>query len=229
MVDLVSYRRNGHNEIDEPMFTQPLMYRKIRQIKNAMENYSSKLIEEGVVTKEEVNDVNNKYEKICEEAYVKAQQETQIRYKDWLDSPWSGFFEGKDPLKMSKTGIKEETLVHIGKRFSSAPPNAAEFVIHRGIERILKLRMEMVEKRTVDWALAEAMAFGSLLKVGTHPVPVTISGRRRLNDVNRLIDWPLFRKESTCDSAVKMWSAVRSATVTTCSTTRRATSRPTGH
>ena len=93
-MDLVSYRRNGHNEIDEPMFTQPLMYRKIRQIKNGMDKYSAKLIDEGVVTKEEVNDVHNKYEKICEEAYVKAQQETQIRYKDWLDSPWSGFFEG---------------------------------------------------------------------------------------------------------------------------------------
>jgi len=174
VVDLVSYRRNGHNEIDEPMFTQPLMYRKIKQIKNGMDKYSEKLIEEGVVTKDEVTDVKNKYEKICEEAYVKAQQETQIRYKDWLDSPWSGFFEGKDPLKMSKTGIKEETLVHIGKRFSSAPPNAAEFVIHRGIERILKSRMEMVDTRTVDWALAEAMAFGSLLKEGIH---VRLSGQ----------------------------------------------------
>ena len=77
---------------------------------------------------------------------------------------------GKDPLKMSNTGIKEETLVHIGKRFSSAPPNAAEFVIHRGIERILKSRMEMVEARTVDWALAEAMAFGALLKVFRLPL-----------------------------------------------------------
>ena len=101
VVDLVSYRRNGHNEIDEPMFTQPLMYRKIKQIKNGMDKYSEKLIEEGVVTKDEVTDVKNKYEKICEEAYVKAQQETQIRYKDWLDSPWSGFFEGIFPFEIS--------------------------------------------------------------------------------------------------------------------------------
>ena len=94
VVDLVSYRRGGHNEIDEPMFTQPLMYSKIRKMKSVMDKYSAKLIEEGVVTKDEVEDVRNKYEKICEEAYVKAQKETQIRYKDWLDSPWSGFFEG---------------------------------------------------------------------------------------------------------------------------------------
>lgn len=80
-----------------------------------------------------LQDVKDKYEKICEEAYVNARQETHIKYKDWLDSPWSGFFEGKDPLKVSPTGIKEDTLIHIGKKFSSPPPNAAEFVIHKGI------------------------------------------------------------------------------------------------
>jgi len=174
VIDIVSYRRNGHNEVDEPMFTQPLMYRKIRNTKTALDKYSEKLTEEGVVTPEEVKDVKEKYEKICEESYAAARKETHIKYKDWLDSPWSGFFEGKDPLKMSATGVKEDTLVHIGKRFSSPPPNAAEFLVHKGIERILKARMEMVENRTVDWALGEAMAFGSLLKEGIH---VRLSGQ----------------------------------------------------
>ncbi|XP_076753196.1 oxoglutarate dehydrogenase Nc73EF isoform X5 [Xylocopa sonorina] len=174
VIDIVSYRRNGHNEIDEPMFTQPLMYRKIRNTPPVLDKYAKTLIDDNVVTPEEVKDVKDKYEKICEEAYVNARQETHIKYKDWLDSPWSGFFEGKDPLKVSPTGIKEDTLVHIGKKFSSPPPNAAEFVIHKGIERILKSRMEMVEARTVDWALGEAMAFGSLLKEGIH---VRLSGQ----------------------------------------------------
>ncbi|XP_046960325.1 2-oxoglutarate dehydrogenase, mitochondrial isoform X2 [Vanessa cardui] len=173
VIDIVSYRRNGHNEVDEPMFTQPLMYQKIRKTKPVLEIYAERLIAEGVVTAEEVKDVKDKYEKICEDAYNQAKQETHIKYKDWLDSPWSGFFEGKDPLKMSPTGVVEETLVHIGKRFSSPPPNAAEFEIHKGLLRILKARMEMVENRTVDWALAEAMAFGSLLKEGIH---VRLSG-----------------------------------------------------
>ncbi|CAG5027398.1 unnamed protein product [Parnassius apollo] len=173
VIDIVSYRRNGHNEVDEPMFTQPLMYQKIRKTKPVLEKYADQLIAEGVVTAEEVKDVKDKYEKICEDAYNQAKQETHIKYKDWLDSPWSGFFEGKDPLKMSPTGVVEETLVHIGKRFSSPPPNAAEFEIHKGLLRILKSRMEMVENRTVDWALAEAMAFGSLLKEGIH---VRLSG-----------------------------------------------------
>ncbi|XP_050464687.1 2-oxoglutarate dehydrogenase complex component E1 isoform X3 [Cataglyphis hispanica] len=174
VIDLVSYRRNGHNEIDEPMFTQPLMYRKIKKTPPVLDKYSTSLINDGVVTPEEVKDVKDKYEKICEEAYNNARQETHIKYKDWLDSPWSGFFEGKDPLKVSPTGIKEDTLVHIGKKFSLPPPNAAEFVIHKGIERILKARMEMIEARTVDWALGEAMAFGSLLKEGIH---VRLSGQ----------------------------------------------------
>ncbi|XP_061936224.1 2-oxoglutarate dehydrogenase complex component E1 isoform X6 [Apis cerana] len=174
VIDIVSYRRNGHNEIDEPMFTQPLMYRKIRNTPPVLDKYAKTLTDDGVVTSEEVKDVKDKYEKICEEAYVNAKQETHIKYKDWLDSPWSGFFEGKDPLKVSPTGIKEDTLTHIGKKFSSPPPNAAEFVVHKGIERILKSRMEMIEARTVDWALGEAMAFGSLLKEGIH---VRLSGQ----------------------------------------------------
>ncbi|XP_015438559.1 PREDICTED: 2-oxoglutarate dehydrogenase, mitochondrial isoform X1 [Dufourea novaeangliae] len=174
VIDIVSYRRNGHNEIDEPMFTQPLMYRKIKNTLPVLDIYAKSLISDGVVSPEEVKDVKDKYEKICEEAYTNARQETHIKYKDWLDSPWSGFFEGKDPLKVSPTGIKEDTLVHIGKKFSSPPPNAAEFVIHKGIERILKARMEMIEARTVDWALGEAMAFGSLLKEGIH---VRLSGQ----------------------------------------------------
>ncbi|XP_012168262.1 2-oxoglutarate dehydrogenase complex component E1 isoform X5 [Bombus affinis] len=174
VIDIVSYRRNGHNEIDEPMFTQPLMYRKIRNTPPVLDIYAKSLIDDSVVSPEEVKDVKDKYEKICEEAYVNARQETHIKYKDWLDSPWSGFFEGKDPLKVSPTGIKEDTLIHIGKKFSSPPPNAAEFVVHKGIERILKSRMEMIEARTVDWALGEAMAFGSLLKEGVH---VRLSGQ----------------------------------------------------
>lgn len=174
IIDLVSYRRNGHNEIDEPMFTQPLMYKKIRGIKPVLDIYANQLIGEGCVTAEEVKSVKDKYEKICEEAMEQAKVETHIKYKDWLDSPWSGFFEGKDPLKVAPTGVIEETLVHIGNRFSAPPPNAAEFAIHKGLMRVLAARKEMVDNKTVDWALGEAMAFGSLLKEGIH---VRLSGQ----------------------------------------------------
>ena len=116
VIDLVGYRKFGHNEIDEPMFTQPIMYSIIKKHKNILELYSEKLIAEGVVTKEETKAVVDKYDKICEEAYKKAQEATVTLHKHWLDSPWSGFFEGKDPLKIGDTGVHMETLQHIGKR-----------------------------------------------------------------------------------------------------------------
>jgi len=174
VIDLVGYRRHGHNEIDEPMFTQPLMYTLIKKHSNLLDKYSEKLINEGTVTREEVDAVIDKYERICEDAYKKAGEETQTFHKHWLDSPWSGFFEGKDPMKMADTGVHEDTLVHIGTRFAQGPPNAPDFKIHRSMERILKARMEMVENRTLDWALAEALAFGSLMKEGIH---VRLSGQ----------------------------------------------------
>lgn len=98
-----------------------------------LNKYADQLVGEGIVSADEVKDVQNKYDKICEEAFAAAKQETHIKYKDWLDSPWSGFFEGKDPLKVNTTGIKEDTLNHIGKRFASPPPNAADFIIHKGM------------------------------------------------------------------------------------------------
>merc|ERR1711892_1612929 len=130
------------------MFTQPIMYSIIKKHPNVLDIYSKKLIGEGV--------------------------ETQIFNKHWLDSPWSGFFEGKDPLKVKDTGIHEDTLTHIGRRFSQGPPNAPDFKIHRAMERILKARNEMVDNRQLDWAMGEAFAFGSLLKEGTH---VRLSGQ----------------------------------------------------
>ena len=75
----VCYRRFGHNEIDEPMFTQPIMYSIIKKHPNVMDIYSKKLISEGVVTKEEFNATVDKYERICEDAYKKAGEETQVR------------------------------------------------------------------------------------------------------------------------------------------------------
>ena len=98
----------------------------------------------------------------------------QIFHKHWLDSPWSGFFEGKDPLKVADTGVHEETLIHIGRKFAQGPPNAPDFKINRAMERILKARNEMVDNRQIDWAMAEAFAFGSLLKEGVY---VRLSGQ----------------------------------------------------
>merc|ERR1712088_175857 len=153
---------------------QPIMYSIIKKHPNLLSIYSKQLINEGIVTKEEVDSVVDKYEKICEDAFVKAGKEKQVFHKHWLDSPWSGFFEGKDPLKVKDTGCPEETLTHIGKRFAQGPPNAPDFKIHSAMKRIHKARNDMVDARQMDWAMAEAFAFGSLLKDGIH---VRLSGQ----------------------------------------------------
>lgn len=174
VIDLVGYRRSGHNEIDEPMFTQPLMYKKIRARKPIVDIYSAHLIKEGIVTEQEVKEIKDKYDKICEEAFEKAKKITSIKYSDWLDSPWHGFFHGKDQTKVEPTGVQEQILRHIGVALSSPPPAPLEFVLHKGIERILKGRLDLINNRQVDWALAEGMAFGSLLHEGIH---VRLSGQ----------------------------------------------------
>uniref|UniRef100_A0AAY4APJ8 2-oxoglutarate dehydrogenase complex component E1 n=1 Tax=Denticeps clupeoides TaxID=299321 RepID=A0AAY4APJ8_9TELE len=175
VVDLVCYRRNGHNEMDEPMFTQPLMYKQIKKQKGVLQKYAEKLIAEGVVSRKEYEEDIATYDKICEDAHARSKDEKILHIKHWLDSPWPGFFtlDGQ-PKSMScpSTGLSEELLRHIGSVASSVP--VENFTIHGGLSRILKARCAMVESRSIDWALAEYMAFGSLLKEGIH---VRLSGQ----------------------------------------------------
>uniref|UniRef100_A0A671XZV0 2-oxoglutarate dehydrogenase-like, mitochondrial n=1 Tax=Sparus aurata TaxID=8175 RepID=A0A671XZV0_SPAAU len=175
VIDLVSYRRFGHNEMDEPMFTQPLMYKQIRRQEHVLKKYSDKLIAEGVVTLQEFEEEVAKYDKICEEAYTSSKDEKILHIRDWLDSPWPDFFtEEGEPKSMScvPTGLDEEVLHHIGQTASSVPLD--DFKIHPGVSRILRGRAELVKNRQMDWALGEYMAFGSLLKEGIH---VRLSGQ----------------------------------------------------
>ncbi|KAM9307271.1 2-oxoglutarate dehydrogenase complex component E1 isoform 2-T2 [Pholidichthys leucotaenia] len=175
VIDLVCYRRNGHNEMDEPMFTQPLMYKRIKKQKNVLQKFAEKLTADGVVTSQEYEEEVARYDRICEEAYARSKDEKILHIKHWLDSPWPGFFtmEGQ-PRSMNcpSTGISEEDLNHIGHIAASVPEES--FTIHGGLSRILKGRANMVSQRVCDWALGEYMAFGSLLKEGIH---VRLSGQ----------------------------------------------------
>uniref|UniRef100_A0A8C6MLH9 2-oxoglutarate dehydrogenase complex component E1 n=1 Tax=Nothobranchius furzeri TaxID=105023 RepID=A0A8C6MLH9_NOTFU len=175
VVDLVCYRRNGHNEMDEPMFTQPLMYKQIKKQKGVLQKFAEKLIAEGVVTTQYYQEEVVRYDKICEDAYSRSKDEKILHIKHWLDSPWPDFFtlEGQ-PKTMScpSTGISEDDLSHIGSIAASVP--VEDFTIHGGLSRILKGRANMVGQRVCDWALGEYMAFGSLLKDGVH---VRLSGQ----------------------------------------------------
>lgn len=174
VIDIVSYRKNGHNEIDEPMFTQPLMYKRVAKQVPTMRLYGQHLIDSGVVKQDEYEDEIKHYDEIISSCYELGKKINQMTNADWLDSPWDGFFVegGAERMKPEPTGIEENNINHILSKFSSI--SVENFKPHGGIKRILKARADMASRREVDWAMAEALGFGSLLKEGIH---VRLSGQ----------------------------------------------------
>ncbi|KAF6110441.1 oxoglutarate dehydrogenase L [Phyllostomus discolor] len=175
VVDLVCYCWHGHNEMNEPMFMQPLMYKQIHRQVPVLKKHADKLIAEDTVTLQEFEEESAKYDWICEEAYGRSRDKKILHIKHWLDSPWPDFFKvDGEPKSMtcSTTGIPEDVLTHIGNVVSSVP--LEDFKIHSGLSRILWGCADMTKKWMVDWALAESMAFGSLLKEGIY---VRLSGQ----------------------------------------------------
>ncbi|WP_262271970.1 2-oxoglutarate dehydrogenase E1 component [Microvirga yunnanensis] len=166
VIDMFCYRRFGHNEGDEPAFTQPLMYRKIRSHPAIVELYSKKLVAEGVVTEAEVEEMKSSWR-----SKLDAEFEIAANYKpnkaDWLDGRWSGLKavrEDQDDPRRGQTGVSAETLQQIGKALTTIPEG---FHLHRTIQRFLDNRKKMMETgEGLDWAMAEALAFGSLLLEG---------------------------------------------------------------
>ena len=165
VIDMFCYRRFGHNEGDEPSFTQPIMYKAIRSHPTTLEIYARKLIDEGLVTAEDV-------EKQKADWRVHLEQEFEIGedYKpnkaDWLDGAWSGLTTPitGDERRVGDTGVAIGTLKEIGVGLVSVP---ADFKVHRTIQRFLDNRKKMIETgENIDWATAEALAFGSLMREG---------------------------------------------------------------
>ncbi len=166
VVDMFCYRRFGHNEGDEPAFTQPLMYRKIRSHPSIVELYSKKLMAEGIVTEAEVEEMKTGWR-----SKLDAEFDIASNYKpnkaDWLDGRWSGLKavrEDQDDPRRGQTGVPAATLQQIGKALTTVPQG---FHVHRTIQRFLDNRKKMLETgEGIDWAMAEALAFGSLLLEG---------------------------------------------------------------
>ncbi|MBX6328856.1 MAG: 2-oxoglutarate dehydrogenase E1 component [Pseudolabrys sp.] len=168
VIDMFCYRRFGHNEGDEPSFTQPLMYQKIRSHPTTLEIYAKKLIGEGVVTEGEVEKMKADWRARLD-AEFEAAQGYRPNKADWLDGRWSGFKaagEFDDPRR-GNTGVDIAVLRDIGRKITRVPDG---FNVHRTIQRFLEHRAKAIESgEGIDWATAEALAFGSLLKEG-HPV-----------------------------------------------------------
>ncbi|CAF3851602.1 unnamed protein product [Adineta steineri] len=171
VIDLVCYRRQGHNETDEPMFTQPFMYKKIHKQTPVLKKWVDQLISEGTIKQDWYEAEEAKYQKILDDAFANSKSPAYAKDKNWLDSPWKGFFTGKGPFPYPKTGISEETLKTIGVKAHELPEG---FALHRGLKRVFENRAKMLQEREVDWALGESMAIGSVLLDGHH---VRISGQ----------------------------------------------------
>ncbi|MCC0003268.1 MAG: 2-oxoglutarate dehydrogenase E1 component [Methylobacteriaceae bacterium] len=162
VIDMWCYRRFGHNEGDEPAFTQPLMYRKIRAHQTTLEIYSDKLIAEGLLTRGEVDKLMGDWRHRLE-AEFEAGQAYKPNKADWLDGRWSGLkaVAESDDDRRGKTGVDMAHLKMLGLKLNEPPEG---FNVHRTIKRFLDNRRKMVETgQGIDWAMAEAMAFATFL------------------------------------------------------------------
>ncbi len=165
VIDMFCYRRFGHNEGDEPAFTQPLMYKVIRAHPTTLEIYSKKLIAEGVVTEGEVEKMKADWR-----TRLDAEYEAGTGYKpnkaDWLDGQWAKFkfSDDVDDPRRGHTGVAIETLKQIGAKITTVPQG---FHVHRTIQRFLDNRRKAIETgEGIDWSTGEALAFCALLLDG---------------------------------------------------------------
>ena len=170
VVDLICYRRFGHNEGDEPSFTQPLMYKKIRSHPSVYKIYGNKLVNENSITEEILNQNVNSFKELLDEQYKSAKD-----YKpkiEWFEGTWSRYKPEKGKDKRGVSGVDEIKLKKISDKIHSIP---LEKNIHKTIIKILASRKKAVESKTgIDWSTAEALAFGSLLDEG---YPVRLVGQ----------------------------------------------------
>ena len=174
VIDMFCYRRFGHNEGDEPGFTQPLMYRNIRAHSTTLQIYAQKLVDEGVVTQGEVDKMRGDWRHRLE-AEFSAGQAYVANKADWLDGRWSGVKAAQDVSdddRRGETAVPVEKLRQLGERITAVPEG---FAVHKTIQRFLENRRNSIATgEGLDWATGEALAFASLLDEG---FPVRLSGQ----------------------------------------------------
>ena len=173
VIDMFCYRRHGHNEGDEPAFTQPVMYKRIASHPGTVEIYSKRLIADGVMTEGEVEKAKADWR-----ARLDAELEAGSGYKpnkaDWLDGKWAGFksADQEEDARRGVTGVDVNILKDIGRKITKVPDG---FRVHRTIQRFLENRAKAIDNGVgIDWATGEALAFCTLLQEGRH---VRLSGQ----------------------------------------------------
>jgi len=173
VIDMFCYRRHGHNEGDEPMFTQPSMYKTIAKHPTTLTLYGQQLVKEGTMTAEEVQGMIDDFNAKLEEDF-QAAQNYKPNKADWLEGHWQGLVQLSEEEEHHEhdTSAPMELLKEVGESISRVPDS---ITAHSKIVRQLKAKQKMLESGTkIDWALAEALAFGTLLVEGTR---VRLSGQ----------------------------------------------------
>ena len=165
VLDIVCYRRHGHNETDEPAFTQPIMYRAIDALKTTRTLYAEKLVAEGVLDQAAAQRMWDDFAKKLEDANSAAQSYRPNK-ADWLEGHWAGLTKGHGESEQTDqaTGVEADVLKRVGQALSHVPEG---FHLHSRIARQLQAKRQMVDSgEGVDWATGEALAFGTLLLEG---------------------------------------------------------------
>ena len=169
VIDMFCYRRFGHNEGDDPTFTQPLMYAKIKGQPSTREIYTTRLVGEGVITQDTVDGLIKEFEDFLS-AEFEAGKTYEPEKADWLDGKWQGFDAEGDLV--GETGVALQKLKDIGLKLTAIPESVA---IHPTLKRVIENRRKTIEAgEGLDWATAEHLAFGTLLDEGS---PVRLSGQ----------------------------------------------------
>ena len=163
VIDMFCYRRHGHNEADEPAFTQPLMYQRIAEHPRVVEIYADRLLKEGLVSKEEVDGLQAKLRDFLEEEFLAGETYRPNR-ADWLDGRWSGIGFAEEGARRGLTGVDLDVLREVGHKLTEIPPTLTP---HKTIARIMSTRRQSIDEgKGIDWATAESLAYGTLLVEG---------------------------------------------------------------
>ena len=174
VIDMWCYRRFGHNEGDEPGFTQPLMYDEIRKHPPISAIYAARLKAEGMIDENGVSEIVESFVKMLDEEFDAAKG-FRVNKADWFEGDWSGFAAPREAIGDRRTvesGVSRERLDKVAQVLTTPP---ADLVIHKTLGRILEAKKQMFATgEGFDWATAEAMAFGTLLQDG---FPVRLSGQ----------------------------------------------------
>jgi 2-oxoglutarate dehydrogenase E1 component len=162
VIDMVCYRRFGHNEGDEPSFTQPIMYKKIKSHPSTLSIYGKKLSQEGLTTEVELQNEKTNFKGFLEKEFVSSKNyKSELK---WFDGAWSRFKPGLGKDKRGTSGVDKKILTEIGKKITKVPQN---FSIHKTLKKIFDLRLKAIKDgKAIDWSTAESLAFGTLLAEG---------------------------------------------------------------